>query len=52
MNQKGAKRMEITDLKDKQQITAVFCGTIQGDFLPVQVIYKGTTQRCYPRIRR
>ena len=35
-------------LKDKRQITAVFCGTIQGDFLPVQVIYKGTTQHCHP----
>ena len=40
MDQRGAKRVEITCFKDNQQITAVFCG-----FLPVQVIYKGTTQR-------
>ena len=48
MDHRGAKRVEITGLKDMRQITAVFCGTIQGDFLPVQVIYKGTTQRCHP----
>ena len=35
MDQRGAKRVEITGLKDKRQITTVFCGTIQGDFLPV-----------------
>ena len=51
MDQRGAKRVEITGLKDKRQITAVFCGTIQGDFLPVQVIYKGTTQHCHPRFK-
>ena len=35
MDQRGTKRVEITGLKDKRQITAVFCGTIQGDFLAV-----------------
>ena len=29
---------------DKWQIIAVFCGTVMGDFLLVQVIYKGKTQ--------
>ena len=33
---------------DKRQITAVFCGTILGDFLPVQLIYQGKSQRCHP----
>ena len=51
MDQRGAKRVEITGLKDKWQTTAVFCGTIQGDFLPVQVVYKGTTQCCHPRFK-
>ena len=38
-------------LKDKRQRTAVFCGSIQGDFLPVQLIYKRTTQRCPPHFK-
>ena len=33
---------------DKRIITAVFRGTLTGDFLPVQVIYKGKTSRCHP----
>ena len=41
MEEKGSKRIEL--------VTAVFCCTIQGDFLPVQLIYKGTTRRCHPK---
>ena len=48
MNQRGAKRVEMIGTNDKRQITAVFCGTLTGDFLPVQVIYKGKTPRCHP----
>ena len=29
-------------------ITAVFSGSLVGDFLPVQVIYQGKTNRCHP----
>ena len=36
-------------LKDKQQITAIFCCSVQRAFLPPQIIYKGTTQRCHPK---
>ena len=49
MEKMGANGVEIAGLKDKRQITAAFCGTILGDFLPVQLIYKGTTSRCHPR---
>ena len=49
MDQQGAKRVEMVGVSDKRQITAVFCGTLLGDFLPVQVIYKGKTPRCHPR---
>ena len=31
--------------------TAVFCGSLTGDFLPIQVIYKGKTTRCHPRYK-
>ena len=48
MNQQGASRVEMVGTNDKRQITAVFCGTLTGDFLPVQVVYKGKTTRCHP----
>ena len=41
MEQRGIKRAEMVGQNDKHQITVVFCGSLQGDFLPVQVIYKG-----------
>ena len=51
MEKQGAKRVEVVGTGDKRQITAVFCGTIQGAFLPVQVIYAGKTERCHPKFK-
>ena len=48
MDREGSKRVEIAGANDKRQITAVFCGTLTGDFLPLQLIYKGKTPRCHP----
>jgi len=48
MEQRGIKRVEMVDQNDKRQITAAFCGTLQGDFLPLQVIYMGKTACCHP----
>ena len=48
MEQKGVKRVEVVGQNDKHLITAIFCGSLQGDFLPVQLIYKGKTNRCHP----
>ena len=48
MEQAGSKRVEINGISSKQQITAVFCGSLTGDFLPVQLIYQGKTSRCHP----
>ena len=48
MEKKGSKRVEIQGLTDKRQITGVFCGTLLGEFLPLQVIYTGKTSRCLP----
>ena len=48
MDQAGSKRVEINGISSKQQITAVFCGSLTGDFLPVQLIYQGKTSRCHP----
>ena len=50
MEKQGTKRVEIVALDDKRQITAVFAGTLTGDFLPPQVIYQDTTQRCLPNV--
>ena len=41
MEQKGVQRVEVAGQNDKHQVTAVVCGTIQGDLLPLQIIYKG-----------
>ena len=45
----GAKRVEVIGVNDKCQITAVFCGSLIVDFLPIQVIYNGKTPRCHPQ---
>lgn len=47
----GAKRVEISGANDKRQITALFCGSFTGDFLPIQLIYQGKTSRCHPRFQ-
>ena len=49
MEQVGSKRVEITGVNDKRQITAIFCGSLTGDFLPIQLIYQGKTARCHPK---
>ena len=51
MGERGSKRVEIVGAKDKRQITTVFCGTLVGDFLPVQLIFKGKTSRCHPHYK-
>ena len=48
MELRGSKRVELIGLQDKRQIITVFCGTLVGDFLPVQLVYKGKTNCCYP----
>ncbi len=51
MEPKGSKRVEIVRISDKRQLTAVFCGTMTGDFLPPQLIYQGKTSSCLPRYK-
>ena len=51
MELSGSKRVEMSALTDKRQITAVFCGNMVGDFLPVQLVYQGRTNRCHPRYK-
>ena len=49
MEKRGTKRVEISALDDKRQITAVFGCSLSGNFLPVQLIYAGTTSKCLPK---
>ena len=48
MEVRGSKRVEVAGLTNKRQITAVLCGTLTGDFLPPQIVYRGKTDRCHP----
>ena len=49
MAKEGSRRVEMQGYGTKSQITAVFGGTLSGDFLPIQVVYKGKTKRCHPK---
>ena len=51
MEKQGSKRVEIIGKDDKHQITAVLAGTMAGDFLPIQLVYQGTTRRCLPSFK-
>ena len=46
---KETKRVEIAVINDKQQITAIFVCTLARKFLPMQLIYQGTTTKCHPK---
>ena len=43
--------MQVIGADDKRQITAVFAGTVTGEFLLPQLIYQGTTTRYLPSIK-
>lgn len=49
MEKRGTKRVEIEGLDDKRQITAVFACSLTGKFLPIQLIYQGSTTKCLPK---
>ena len=51
MEKEGTKRVPIIAADDKRQITAAFAGTLTGNFLSPQLIYKGTTKRCLPTVK-
>ena len=49
MDKKGAKCIKIAAVDDKCMITAVFTNSLSGNFLPIQLVYQGTTQKCLPK---
>ena len=48
MAKEGSKRVEISGIDDKRQITGVYGCNMDGDFLPIQLVYQGKTPRCIP----
>ena len=50
MEVEGSKRVDLAGKDDKRQITACFAGTMEGDFLPPQLVYEGKTPRCLPQV--
>ena len=51
MAAEGSKRVEVIGLSDKRQITATFAATLNGDFLPMQILYQGKTSRSHPKYK-
>ena len=49
MAKRGEKSVSIKGLSDKCNITLMFVITLAGEFLPLQIIYGGKTDRCHPR---
>ena len=50
MNWAGEKVIAIANSDDKRQVTAVFAVTMIGQYLQPQVIYKGKTIMCHPKV--
>ena len=47
----GSKCVDIVGIDDKRQITAVLTVTLNGNFLPIQLIFKGKTSACLPHAK-
>ena len=48
---KNTRTVPIKGSSDKRTITATFAISLQGDFLPMQLIYGGKTRKCLPRFK-
>ena len=51
MAEQGANKVSIAGTDDKRQITGVFTVTLDGQFLPVQLSYQGSTKACLSRVK-
>ncbi len=49
MAAQGSRRVEVVGLGDKRQITATFAASLDGTFLPMQILYQGKTGRSHPK---
>jgi DDE superfamily endonuclease len=46
--QRGAKAVHVIGAEDKRQITCVVSSSLDGDLLPLQLIFQGKTDACHP----
>ena len=51
LTKKGEKSVPITNSCDFRQITGTYAISMAGDFLPMQLIYQGKTDRCNPNYK-
>ena len=49
MAEKGSDSVPISGLSDKRSMTAIFTITLNGKFLPMQLIYRGKTNQSLPK---
>ena len=49
--ERGAHSVPIANVDDKREITGTFCVNISGEFLPIQLIYTGVTDRCHTKVK-
>ena len=47
----GSKDIPLAGSSDKRTITATFVISLSGNFLPIQLIYGGKTDRSIPRVK-
>ena len=51
MEEKSSSTVPINGVSDKRMITATFSISLDGKFLPIQLIYAGKTERSIPKIK-
>ena len=51
MHKKGEKEVGVLGTDDYRQITGTFSVAMDGSFLPMQLIYKGKTERSLPKYK-
>jgi hypothetical protein len=44
----GAKHIKVLGIKDKRQVTLIVSSFVDGLFLPLQIVFIGTTHRTLP----
>ena len=49
IEQHGCNNVDMIGTNDQYHITAVFCGSLVGDFLLVQLLHKGKTTHYHPK---
>ena len=49
MEEEGSKRIELIGKDDKRRLTVPFAGSLNGNLLPIQIIYQEKSSRCLPK---